>query len=360
MGDGADEAQREAEMTEGEDLSTPPDGAEPVIEGTAEVVNGGGDPDDAKPEGEQLVPIDEADVHRAMTLLDERQIMDEIQGRALEAMLYSFPQDGKTVTGFSWAGVAEAARTLNARGYTSLAITKDPPPIFEEVTVSVEVKRGDPYEDRPAIACTVYAEDTKNGGGNWGTAVQPREMRLRKTDNDGRFIFRPDSFARAKALSKAQRNAIEPQLPQELVEAVKAQYLRAGRVKRITGADTAEVGGAELPPALTDEEATKQIERIRDVYDEIKTLNRVLVVPAQFNRMLTMAQHDHGRLNDLIRHLEDLRDREKEIDAMAGELTEALGTGDAAKVLKTIDQRPSQKERHAAITAELAKARESS
>lgn len=255
---------------------------------------------EAMPEAMAMLPAvaDDAEaVFRRMALEDERQILEELQGRALDVMLYSFEIDGKRQTGLSWKGTREAVRTLNARGWTAIKMDPRIEPKFEEVIDE---------EGDDAIRVVVYAIDEKSGGGNWGLAQQKKKMKLR----GGRQ--KPDTFASHKALSKAQRNAFEALVPAEVVEYLKAQFLgRPDQVKVIPGAATAvEV---ERPPALTDERATEQMNRIRSLYDEIKEIDRVVMPPGQFNALLMGAQHSHDRLDETIAHLETFRDSEREI-----------------------------------------------
>src|SRR5262245_46736671 len=68
---------------------------------------------------------------RRMELEDERQILDELAGRALDVMLYSFKSDGRDQIGFSWRGVRETVRTMNARGWTRIKADPEVRPIVE-------------------------------------------------------------------------------------------------------------------------------------------------------------------------------------------------------------------------------------
>lgn len=284
--------------------------------------------DEARPEdhppADQLAPINDAaarDMYRAMALADEQQIVDELQGRALDVMVYSFPMDGKPATGLSWKGIREVVRTLNARGFTRLRISPSHRPHFEDVLTE---------EGDPAWEVHVYAEDERNGGGAWGVAAQPKQMTLR---NGGK---KPDPFAKTKALSKAQRNALESLLPAQLVEALKAQYHGQGRVKMLPG--TVQEAPDHRPAALTDEHAKDQTARCRAIYDEIKDLNRLLLPPGKFNVLVRDAEHDHGRLDDLIAHLESLRDQEAEIGLLTSVLADHCERPHFDDLMKDVDK----------------------
>lgn len=246
----------------------------------------------ATPSDEQIQQA--PDVYRRMELEDERLIMDELRGRALDVMLYSFEKGGKQTTGFSVVGAFEAANTLNRRGMTRIRISPDFEPRFEECEVGGE----------QAIRCTVYAEDQMHGSGNFAVAEQP----LKITTRGGAKA--PDPFAYRKALSKAQRNAFERLIPQELIEYLKAQYLGQNAVKVIPGADQADY---ERPPALTDDRAKEQIGKLERLYDEIKEIDRMVMPPGQFNAIVMQSQHDHDALDRSVAHLEAFRDSEKEI-----------------------------------------------
>lgn len=284
-------------------VSSPPRAAPPVAPSDE-----GKDPAKIQPPASiEMVAAFPGDEYRAMSAADERQIAQELQGRAPKEMLYAFNQDGKRIIGLSWVGVREAVRQVNTRGYGRIHVVPDPAPSFENVTENIETEKtddaGQPItEERPAIRCKVYGEDKMHGGGGWGTATQLRHMRLKKKDKKGNAIWKPDLFAATKALSKAQRNAQEPFIPLELVEELKALYEGRGSIEYIAGTATE----VERPPALTDERATKQVEKARKLYDEIKAKHGLaLLTPARFSGYLTSAQHSHDRLDDFIAHLQE-------------------------------------------------------
>jgi hypothetical protein len=262
---------------------------------------------------------DEEELYRALTAADEAQIMAEIEGRAVDAMVYSFRQDGKPATGLSWVGVQEAVRQMNTRNMGRIAVT-DSPPLLERVTIELEVgKTGEGATETmavEAVRATAYARDEMYGTARWGVAVQPRMYRLRNaTDKRGRAIWRPDMFADAKALSKAQRNAMEGMLPLELVEELKATYLGQGKVKYIEATAT---DVTDLPAPLTDDRAKAQGIRLRELYAEFKQVHPEALramPPAEFNRYMVAAQHSHERLDDFIAHMQQRLDEAREAAA---------------------------------------------
>jgi hypothetical protein len=289
-------------------------------------------PDDFRPGAAALAVGHEQDVHRVLSVHDELQILDEIQGRALDVMVYSYPaDDGGMTTGLSYKGTAEVVRTLNVRGFTRIRVSPTVPPKFEKVLDE---------KGQEAWQCTVYAENEFHGGGNYGTFVQPVLVTL----DNGETV--PSPFVRTIALSKAQRNAYEPLLPIELVEALKAQYIGQGRVKRIPHTTPAP---SEVTPALTDDRAKEQIARCEAIYDELKGINRAAMVPGQFNRLIVQAQHDHDALDRTIGTLEDFRDTEREIDGLRTKLRQKLGAEAFEEAMAPVDSLRSQTARLEAI-----------
>lgn len=291
-----------ASNTPESDPQPPGDVAAPEAASTApEPVENASGAEDFKPAGGELVAIDPGDAYRAMDRADEEQILDELMGRALEAMVYSFEQGGKKVTDLSYGGVHEAVRTLNVRGLTEIRVS-NVPPVVDEIT-----EDGGSY-----YRVLAYAEDRKNGGGQWGTAVVPKRMKLKAGTaaawrKKGREVRDDDTvwdqFALTKALSKAQRNAQKPMLPLEYVQALVAQYLgQPAKVRHIRSSTAEKL--EELPPPLTDERAEGQKAEARDIYDQIKqAAGRAWFPAAEFNAYLARAEHDHDRLDDFLEFL---------------------------------------------------------
>jgi len=270
-------------------------------------INGPGSP--APTISTDLAVLEDQRVYQALTAADEQQIIAEIEGRALGAMVYSFPSEGGKATGLSWKGVQEAVRQMNTRQMGRIKIAKDPGPSFEEITVEVDTGRrdadGQPIkEGRRAVRCTVYGEDEIYGSARFGTATQLRDFKSKKKDKKGNPIWFSDSFADAKALSKAQRNAMEGMLPLELVEELKAAYIGQGKVEYISAVA---VDVTDLPPALDDEKAKELGDEIRARYAAFKKAHpegMKAMPPAEFNRYFVAAQHSHERLEDFKDHME--------------------------------------------------------
>jgi hypothetical protein len=228
--------------------------------------------------------------YRVMDRHDEAQILDELVGRQLAVMVYSF--DGKT--DLSYAGVQEVVRTLNARGATRIEVASDPRPEFTEVEDDGKVY----------IQCTAYARDTLNGGGAWGTATEPKYMQLR----NGKTKL--DSFARTKALSKSQRNAEKALIPEEFRQLLVARFLKdERRVKQIREGLMSDEDLPQLPPPVDDDEMRAKVATARDRYTEITKLApggvKVSLTPATFHRYLTRAETDHERMDGFLALLEE-------------------------------------------------------
>lgn len=267
------------------------------------------------PDARDLVALDSEDAFRAMDRADEEMILAEIQGRGvLGVMVYEFDsfESGrkKKVRGLSYDGVRESVRTLNARGFTKTHVSPQAP------LVSEVVEDGEPY-----YRVMVYAEDHKTGSGNWGTAVEPKRMKLRddtakKWRDKGREVGEDntvwDKFALAKALSKAQRNALEDLIPLELRETIIAQFAKDHeRIRRISvgaGAETI----AHLPPPLDTEEAEELRKQCRALFREIREIHATkYLLPGQFHQLLIRSEWSLERLGEFREHLQGLLDRAK-------------------------------------------------
>lgn len=131
---------------------------------------------------------------------DDEQIIAELQGGVIEEYAYQFKSGDQTVTGLSLAGVMAVAQNMGGItcGQPVWVITDD------------------------EITCDISATDHGRGLTVWGTATEMREMQTRNGP-------KPDKFARAKALSKAQRNAIRKVIPETVATRMLKQYLSGKR-----------------------------------------------------------------------------------------------------------------------------------
>ena len=151
-----------------------------------------------------------------MEMMDENQIINDIEGRipnAAEKMVYSFidKRTGKPVYGLSWYGTKVVFRDLNKKKITQISVTD-----------KAIISQGQGYVD-----VMVYAYDSKTKIGAWGGSRGKDKMRLKT----GEMI--DDNFPSAKAVSKAQRNAVNQLFPAEKVAKMIAHWVKKGNVQQI-------------------------------------------------------------------------------------------------------------------------------
>jgi hypothetical protein len=182
--------------------------------------------------------------YEAMDLVDEGQMIDELEGKLapqdMETFVYSFPDKatGKDITGLSWRGTKATWWELNSKKLTDMTITD-----------KVLITQGDGYVD---VAC--YAFDNLRKIGAWGMARGYTKMQTRNGEMD-------DRFASAKAMSKAQRNALNQLFPSDLVAKMINAWIKKGNVKQLTGqvvnqarSQVAQYGGATRSQYPTQQE----------------------------------------------------------------------------------------------------------
>lgn len=277
------------------------------------------------PSGTDLVVRDPRDRQEIIAVLDrhdEKLIVEELQRRSLQVMLYSFPLDGSNVTDLSYLGVNEAVRVMNNEAGQRITIDRDSLQVE-----SVEEDLGNGPE--PCFVATVYAVNERTGYGQWATATQPKRMRLKdasavkRAESKGRFVDDDkrvaDQFARQKAVNKAQRNALRVHIPEHVRQTLIAQYEGdSKRIQRIQIGAGAEAL-AELPPPLTDERADQQREQARGLYDQLREVDPIKLTPAAYHAYLARAEHDHDRLQEFIDYLQQRLDEARaDADAKAG------------------------------------------
>jgi len=111
---------------------------------------------------------------------DEAQILAELKGAYSKKFVYQFQQGKNTVTGISWSGIKEIA--------------------FRIGNIKTEINEN--VSDDEEYAFIVRATNTETGSSMLGVG------NCKKTEG----------FARQKALSKAQRNAIRGVIPEATIE----------------------------------------------------------------------------------------------------------------------------------------------
>lgn len=165
-----------------------------------------------KEEPIQPNPMSEDELQAMITLdrMDEKQIREQMAGRALEEYAYQFQMGSRTVTGLSFAGVMEVARNQGN---------------IRMIDLQVEDK-GDIYFAK------CKGRDDKNGLEIFGVATQAKKMTTYKGEID-------DPFAIIKAAGKAQRNVLRRLIPETaakvyLEEALKKKRQKAADAKTFT------------------------------------------------------------------------------------------------------------------------------
>ena len=152
------------------------------------------------PEGIPVNPNEEIEMSTELTLIDDKSIIADMQGHAIEEYVYSFKQGGRNVQGLTLAGINEAA---NRRG--GLEIT--------------EIQYKETEDTWQAVA---KALDTVTGSSRYGACEQPKKMGAKS-----------DPFAFTKAIHKAQRNALKQLIPLPVIKEVLNHYLeKSKRPKR--------------------------------------------------------------------------------------------------------------------------------
>ena len=156
-----------------------------------------------------LAPAAE-DLFEQMDRLDEDQVVSEMTGRrsaVAEALVYTFQQDGKRISGLSKRGVDEAVRFMARNGQM----------IRELKLIAKQAANGSGIEARCLAARFLV---TPNGREQlmetrWGVKFQPF---VTKVFRGGRMQEREDNFVYEKACMKAARNASRRLLPEDIVQ----------------------------------------------------------------------------------------------------------------------------------------------
>lgn len=273
-------------------------------------------PEDFAPHGTELVianPEEELGVFEALDRHDEEQVLMFLQQRAVAEWFYKFPQDGQLVVDLSIKGVFDTVAAMNRTGKCRLRII---PGSLQGATVD--------EDGQTFYEATVWAEDQVSGAVYSGHSYEPKRKKLKdstaaKYRKDGKPVGEDNTvwnpFAKTIAVNKAERNALAKFIPQRVRLTLIAQFLnQPGRIREIKAGVGAEQT-AELPPPLTDDRARELKERIRAVYLEIREVNRLAVLPGQFNAKLSRAEYEHARLEELLAELESRLEHERSVVA---------------------------------------------
>lgn len=157
----------------------------------------------------------------ATELADDKLIEDEILGKAMPHYVYSFPQEGQTITGLSVKGVNEVVRLLDRNAKSGYKIHLQ--------SNSVKIETDADQNGRKGVMVTVFAENLLDGNSAFGAKFEPY---IKKRKSGGTY---EDRFALEKALAKAERNAKRKLIPEMVViEMIKKLMKDRGQVLQIS------------------------------------------------------------------------------------------------------------------------------
>lgn len=161
----------------------------------------------------------------ASEFADDEAIEAELMGKAMEHYVYSFPQEGKTVTGLTVAGVNEMSRQLTKKKDSGIKIRVVP----DSVKIERDVEEG----GEKGISVILMAENMLTGETAIGAKFEPYQ----KTGRKGKYA---NSFALEKAVSKAERNAKRKLIPEKVAIEMIKKFVKSGSVQNLNN---------QLPPA---------------------------------------------------------------------------------------------------------------
>jgi len=127
---------------------------------------------------------------------DEKQILEELKGNVIKEYVYDFEQNGRQITGLSYAGVIHVALRM---GHIHTG-----EPIIQEMNGGFIAK--------------TQATDMKRNLSMWGVAFQPKTIQFR---TGGKI---EDQFAITKVVAKSTRNALRKLFDEKIVIEIINQY----------------------------------------------------------------------------------------------------------------------------------------
>jgi len=154
----------------------------------------------------------------ASELADDEAIEQELLGKAMESYVYSFPQEGKTVTGLTVSGVNEISRLLTKKSNSGIKIRIVPDSINIDTKAEMEGEKG--------ISVTLIAENMLTGETAIGAKFEPYMKKGRK----GPY---KNTFSLEKAVSKAERNAKRKLIPEKAAIEMINKFVKQGNVQQI-------------------------------------------------------------------------------------------------------------------------------
>jgi hypothetical protein len=169
-----------------------------------------------------------SEVFAVMDSMDDRAIVERINGRVSKAWVYSFAQGGTTVEGLSAAGVEEAARHLAGQSKGTDVIRE----------ISCEVEYEDETEARFIAKAGRYAIAVHSETGVVSEILLDTAVRGKRVDKIHRNgTVNPHWYEHG--ITKAVRNAKRALLPEELVAAIIENAKKGGRVEPVRQATAA-------------------------------------------------------------------------------------------------------------------------
>ena len=210
---------------------------------------------------------------REMERRDEDQIVAEMKGDYLREFVYQFQSGGRTVTGISWAGIKEIAYKMG----------------------NIQVDLVDLKETDKSYVAIVKATDTLRNNSRLGASTQLKMMKRRDGSEE------EDSFALQKAISKSQRNAIRPLIPEVMMKTWLEKFLEYQKTGEPPPAqDRKPVNSVQTPSELS---VPSLMGYLREGGVDVSLLGfedelyAILVTP------LKWLGDDWGPLNDLLKPL---------------------------------------------------------
>lgn len=181
---------------------------------------------------EEMVP---QDPYQLMDAMDDRAIVEQMEGRVTDAWVYAVNQGGRTVTGLSAAGVEEAARLL-ARNSKGTEVLRE---------LEAYVEKEDDLEARfiaKAGRFTILFDQGTAHEVLMDTAI--RGKRVSKYYANGEQ--NPHWFE--QGLTKAVRNAKLALLPETLISEMVRRAQKLQRTKELTADDGRVAPAPSSPP----------------------------------------------------------------------------------------------------------------
>ena len=158
--------------------------------------------------------MDEADEEQIIKEMEQGMTQDDY-----DDLVYIFTDRvGKQVMGLTYYGTKRARDEFNHRKLTQMTVT--------DKLIATPLSNGN-------TDYAVYAYDEKRKIGSWGAATsKPKFLTKAGTEIE-------DPHATAKAVSKAQRNALRGLFPDKLLAKMIAQWVKAGQVKTLSAQQAA-------------------------------------------------------------------------------------------------------------------------